>query len=185
MGDFTKISGSEPKELEVMYSIYPNMVPEINYGRFNITNYPNIKAYEIIRSGGQYDDSVEMLERYKHKSTDLQMGSMFTGYLEVDSVHSIIEVAEVINLPGNIIEPPERSVITGKTIYRMKDGTLKASYFTGDLYYDIEDCKKIVIKGMNEVFKYADVKLKEIQEQIKNEKKLWEKPFLDYPHLLV
>jgi len=182
MNDYTSIAGEEPKDLKVIYSFYPNLNPEINYGKFGVTNYPNITVYEIIRSGDKFNYSVEQLRRFKNSSKDTQMGDIYSHYNDALEVYGEIEVCEIINLPGHIMTNPERNSISSKTIYRMNDGTLKATYFTGDLYYDIDDCKKLAIKGMKKCFEYADETYKNIGEQIKKEKEEWNKVFLEYPH---
>jgi len=185
MSDFSDINGVEPKELINLYSIYPNLSPEINYGSFSVANYPDISVHEIITDSDSFEKEVQKLERFKLSSTDSEMGSMFQHYNGVESVYGILEVCEIINLPGHSMSIPERNAISGKTVYRMKDGSLKVSYFTRDLYYNIEDCKKVAVKGMKNAFEYADQTLEKIAKQVKDEKKDWEKIFLEYPHLVV
>ena len=185
MSDFSDINGVEPKDLKNIYSIYPNLGPEIDHGAFRVSDYPNINVLEIITDSKRFEREVQQLERFKLSSTDSEMGSMFQHYNDVESVYGILEICEVINLPGHKMSIPERSSISGKTIYRMKDGSLKVSHFVGDLYYDLEDCKKVAIKGMKSVFEYADQKLQKITKQLQDDKKDWEKVFLEYPHLIV
>ena len=183
--DYTEIIGTEPKDLKYIYSVYPHLSPEISYGSFSITNYPDIKVYEIITDPKELEREYKQLENYLVSAKDQDMGSMYKHYNEVESVYGIIEIYDIINLPGHPMNIPERNSISSSNLYRMKDGSLKVTYFTGDLYYDIEDCKKVAIKGMKSAFEFADSKFEEIRKQIENEKKDWEKIFSEYPHLVV
>lgn len=185
MNDCRDIRGIEPKNVATLYSIYPTLYPQIDNGSFSILNYPDIKVYEIIFEGDKVKESIKQLEEFKIYANDEQMGDIYEDYNAVLEVYGIIEVDEIVNLPGNPMTIPEKNASSHNIVYRMKDGSLKVTYFTGDLYYDIEDCKKVAIKGMKSVFEFADKTYAKIGEQIEKEKKLWEKTFLEYPHLVI
>lgn len=182
MGNYTDIVGIEPKDVDTMYAFYPNLHPEISYGQFSVINYPNITVYEIIKSGEKFNAAVDQLKKYKQASHDEHMGSSYTHYNSALEVYGEIEVIEIINMPGNTMKVPERNSISSKTVYRMNDGTLKVTYYSGDLYYELEDCKKLAIQGMKKCLEFADATHKKIGDQIAKEKKEWSKVFLEYPH---
>lgn len=182
---YNSINGEEPENLTFLYSIYPEFVPSISNERFAIINYPDITVWKIIRDGSEFAKHNILLTTFKKSAEDKIMGDMYDNYLDVEELYAVIDVEEIINIPGYSMSIPERTIITTKAIYRMKDGSLKVPYFTSDLYYNIDDCKKVAIKGMKRVFEFVDENMRLIEDQIKKEKEDWEQTFLDYPHLVV
>lgn len=184
--NFSEIIGTtSEKVITELYSIPSNFSPKLEHGRFYIENYPYITVYSIKRDGEDFEYELEQSERYIQAAETNHMDGTFKQYLNIEKLEGLLYVSNRVDVYENIQTLDEVFDKGNKSLYKMKDGSLKPTYFTGDLYYSLEDAKQVIIKKMKEVICEMETMKKKVSDDMDWEAKSWNEAFHLYPHLAI